>query len=56
MKDKTLKELMKEIEESIEAKDSAERARVNAEAKKKKAHYNYLHAMEELQDGEYVLQ
>ena len=55
MKDKPLKELLDEIGRCIEAVDSAERARVNAEFKKKKAHYDYLKALEQLEAKEYTL-
>lgn len=56
MKDRTLKNLMLDIETAFKAKESAEKARINAEFKKKRAHYDYLSLMEMLRCNEFSIE
>lgn len=55
VKDKTLEELLRGIKMALEDKESAERARINAEFKKKKSQYQYLHLMDCLRHKEFVI-
>lgn len=53
--DKPLHELLVEIHQAIIQKDKAERARVHAEERKAKAHWNYTHLMDTFRHGEYKI-
>ena len=55
MKDLPIKELLNQIGEALEAIETAERARVQAEHKKSKARYNYLNLMDRLRAKEYTI-
>lgn len=46
---------MLDIEKAIEAKEQAEKARIQAEFKRKRAHYNYLSLMDMLRANEYTI-
>lgn len=55
MKEITLDELLGQMKEALISKESAERARVKAEFKRKKAQYNYLHLMDIFRNKEYKI-
>lgn len=53
--DPTLDTLLADISKALRLKERAERSRVNAEARKKKAHYAYLQLMDTFHAREYTL-
>ena len=55
MKEITLIDLLEEIKLALLEEDKAERARVNAEFKKTKAHYNRIRLMDALRNKEFVI-
>lgn len=53
--DKTLIGLLEEIRTAVVQKDNAERARVHAEERKRKAHINYTLLMDIFRNREYII-